>query len=55
MRETNTLITPSLETERLKLEPISIKFCSNKYVNWLNDPEVREKCIEHLINFTENK
>ena len=29
-----------LETERLILEPISIKFCTKEYVNWLNDKEV---------------
>lgn len=29
-----------LETERLILEPISIKFCTKEYVNWLNDIEV---------------
>ena len=65
MRETNTLITPSLETERLKLEPISIKFCSNKYVNWLNDPEIYQyldnggnytynSLFEYLNKYTEN-
>jgi ribosomal-protein-alanine N-acetyltransferase len=40
MKEYNRFKTPTLETERLKLEPISTKFCSTKYVNWLNDPEI---------------
>lgn len=31
---------PILETERLILEPLSIKFCTKEYVNWLNDLEV---------------
>ena len=53
MRETNTLITPSLEKERLKLEPISIKFCSNKYVNWLNDPEIYQY-LDNGGNYTYN-
>ena len=31
---------PIIESERLLLEPISVKFCSNSYVGWLNDEEV---------------
>lgn len=53
MKETNTFITPTLETERLKLEPISIKFCSNKYVNWLNDPEIYQY-LDNGGNYTYN-
>lgn len=36
----NNLNIHCIETERLILEPISIKFCSTEYVNWLNDKEV---------------
>lgn len=54
-----------IETERLKLEPISIKFCSNQYVNWLNDIEVYqyldtggnftlEELASYLNKFAEN-
>lgn len=31
---------PTLETERLILEPLSLKFCTKEYVNWLNDIDV---------------
>jgi len=61
----NNLNIHSLETERLILEPISIKFCSIEYVNWLNDKEVYqyldtggnytfEGLSEYLTNYTEN-
>lgn len=30
----------TLETERLILEPIALKHCSDIYLSWLNDPEV---------------
>lgn len=29
-----------LETERLILEPISLEYCTENYLGWLNDPEV---------------
>ncbi|MDF5690827.1 GNAT family N-acetyltransferase [Aquirufa aurantiipilula] len=56
---------PILETERLKLEPINIEFCSEEYVNWLNDIEVYqyldnggdytyEALQEYLTKYTEN-
>lgn len=35
-----TMVCPKLETERLRLEPLDISFASEKYVNWMNDPEV---------------
>lgn len=31
---------PIIETERLLLRPISIEFCSDNYVSWLNDKDV---------------
>jgi len=34
------LKAPFLESDRLYLEPLSFKHLSQKYVNWLNDPEV---------------
>jgi ribosomal-protein-alanine N-acetyltransferase len=30
----------TLNTERLLLEPLSLKHATERYVNWLNDPEV---------------
>ena len=36
----SNIVIPILETERLTLEPISVKFCSEEYVNWLNDIEI---------------
>lgn len=33
-------MAPNLESERLFYYPISTNHCSQKYVNWLNDPEV---------------
>lgn len=30
----------ALETERLNIEPIGVKHCTESYLNWLNDPEV---------------
>ncbi len=36
----SNIIIPILETERLTLEPITVKFCSEEYVNWLNDIEI---------------
>ncbi len=36
----NNLNLHSLETDRLILEPISSRFCTKEYVNWLNDKEV---------------
>lgn len=56
---------PIIETERLILKPISIKFCSNEYVNWLNDPEIYqyldnggnytfEALKEYLTKYTES-
>lgn len=35
-------MTPILETARLKLNPLSTQFISDKYVDWMNDPEVIE-------------
>lgn len=29
-----------LETERLNIEPIDLKHCTETYLSWLNDPEV---------------
>lgn len=31
-----------LETERLLLEPMALNFCTEKYVNWLNDNEINQ-------------
>jgi ribosomal-protein-alanine N-acetyltransferase len=53
-----------LETERLILEPISIKFCTKEYVKWLNDKEVYqyldsggnftlEELSDYLTNYSE--
>ena len=53
MKESIKYIIPTLETERLKLEPISIKYCSNKYVNWLNDPEIY-KYLDNGGSYTYN-
>jgi len=53
MREPNSQNIPTLETERLKLEPLSIKYCSSKYVNWLNDPEIY-KYLDNGGNYTDN-
>ena len=66
MIEPNKYILPTLETERLKLEPISVKFCSSKYVNWLNDNEIYqyldnggeytyEALLEYLTKYTDTK
>ncbi len=33
---------PILETDRLKLHPLSTQFISDKYVDWMNDPDVIE-------------
>lgn len=64
MKESKTIQIPTLETERLKLEPLSIKYCSSKYVKWLNDPEIYKyldtrggytykKLFDYLTNYTE--
>ena len=61
----NNLNLHSLETDRLILEPISIKFCTKEYVNWLNDKEVYqyldtggnytlEGLSDYLTEYTEN-
>ena len=31
---------PILHSERLKLAPLTSKYCTIEYVNWLNDPDV---------------
>ena len=36
----NKLKIPILESNRLKLTPLSMVFATEKYVNWMNDPEV---------------
>ena len=36
----NSMIAVPLETERLRLERLSTKFCTSTYVSWMNDPEV---------------
>ncbi len=65
MNESKSYLIPTLETKRLKLEPLSTKFCSYKYVNWLNDPEVYQyldnggnytynSLFEYLTKYTEN-
>jgi ribosomal-protein-alanine N-acetyltransferase len=51
MSRLNKHIVPIIETDRLLLEPISIKYCSDKYVNWLNDPEIY-KYLESGGNYT---
>ena len=50
-----------LETNRLKLIPISIEFCKQYYVDWLNDPEVTkylesggDYTIEKLYDYLRN-
>ena len=35
-------MTPILETDRLKLTPLSTQFISDKYLDWMNDPKVIE-------------
>ena len=35
-----TIVCPSLETERLRLEPLDSSFASEQYVSWMNYPEV---------------
>ena len=63
MKHPFTFTIPTLDTESLKLEPISIKFCSDEYVNWLNDPEIyqyldnggnytHDTLLEYLNNYT---
>jgi ribosomal-protein-alanine N-acetyltransferase len=63
MNDSNSHLTPILETKKLKLEPISIKFCSQEYLSWLNDKEVyqyldtggdytHEKLLTYLIDST---
>jgi ribosomal-protein-alanine N-acetyltransferase len=55
-----------LNTERLILEPLSLKHATQKYVNWLNDPEVYkyletrggqtiEKLKSYINHLTKNK
>lgn len=44
-------LIPVIETKRLILEPISIKFCSDEYVNWLNDKEIY-KYLDNGGNYT---
>ena len=64
MKHSKTFDIPTLETERLKLEPLSIKYCSSKYVNWLNDPEIykyldsggsytKKTLLDYLTKYTE--
>ena len=41
----------SLETNRLKLVPLNIEFCTEQYVSWLNDKEVNQY-LETGNNYT---
>ena len=61
----NELRPIDLETQRLKLEPMSLKFCTDKYVKWLNDIEIYkfletggnytiESLSSYIVNITEN-
>ena len=50
----NKFKIPILESNRLKLTPLSMVFATEKYVNWMNDPEV----IKYLMsggNYTIDK
>jgi ribosomal-protein-alanine N-acetyltransferase len=51
MGMTKLSLIPTIETKRLILEPISIKFCSDEYVNWLNDKEIY-KYLDNGGNYT---
>jgi ribosomal-protein-alanine N-acetyltransferase len=61
----NELRPINLETQRLKLEPMSLKFCTDKYLKWLNDIEIYkfletggnytiESLSSYIVNITEN-
>ena len=36
------MLIPSLNSERLLFFPLTLNFLSEKYLNWLNDPEVNK-------------
>lgn len=40
MSFTIDMTIPYLDGERLRLKPISMEHCTDKYVSWMNDPEV---------------
>lgn len=57
---------PTLVTDRLLLVPLNTSFCSERYVEWMNDPEViqyldsgsdytREKLLAYLQQVETNK
>ncbi|WP_396146325.1 GNAT family N-acetyltransferase [Flavobacterium sp.] len=52
----------TINTERLILLPLSMEYCSEEYLNWLNDPEVYKfletrgnQNMEMLKDFIENQ
>jgi ribosomal-protein-alanine N-acetyltransferase len=40
MSFTIDMTIPYLDGERLRLKPISMEHCTDRYVSWMNDPEV---------------
>jgi ribosomal-protein-alanine N-acetyltransferase len=54
--------TPLLEGDRVILKPITESFCTQKYLSWLNDPEVYKYLssggdftMDQLVNFVRRK
>jgi len=53
-----SISTPLLEGQRITLHPLTLAFCSEKYLSWLNDPDVYAHLnsggnytMEELYNF----
>jgi len=44
---------PKIETERLILDPISVKYCNDKYLGWLNNEEIYQY-LDSGGNYTQN-
>jgi ribosomal-protein-alanine N-acetyltransferase len=54
--------TPFLEGDRVILKPLTESFCTQKYLSWLNDPEVYKYLssggdftMDQLVNFVRGK
>ena len=45
---------PILHNDRLELRPLNLSFCTQKYVDWMNDPEVY-KYLETRGDYTIDK
>ncbi len=45
---------PILHSDRLELRPLNLSFCTQKYVDWMNDPEVY-KYLETRGDYTIEK